>query len=343
MNLLFRTDASVSIGTGHLMRCLALAQAWQDKGGRALFAMAQTTPAIQTRLASEHCEELSITSEPGSNGDANQTIAFAREHQAAWIVVDGYQFDANYQRALKAAGCKILFVDDYGHAAPYSADVVLNQNASASAEYYVNRDPRTRLLLGPQYCLLRREFAPWRDWSRDVSAVGRRVLVMMGGSDPENFTALVMQAVAAAEIEALETRIVVGGSNPHFESLQRSADRNAERITIWRSVSQMAELMAWADVAISSAGTTSWELAFMQLPSVLLALVEHQWPVAEVLGASQSAISLGRVSETDERKIAQALRELLSNGKQRKEMAANGRRLVDGRGVDRVMSVLTES
>ncbi len=343
MNLLFRTDASIEIGTGHVMRCLALAQAWQDAGGRSWFAMAKTTPATRARLAAEGCAELSITAGPATSADVSQTIVFAQEHRADWIVVDGYRFDADYQRAAKAAGCRILFLDDYGHARHYSADAVLNQNACADAELYVHRDTQTRLLLGPRYCLLRQEFTPLRKWRREVSSAGRRVLVLMGGSDPVNSTALVMRAIAAAEVEGLEARVVVGGSNPHFESLQEYANQHAERITLWRSISDMTGLMAWADIAVSSAGTTSWELAFMQVPSLLLAVSEHQWPVAEALAGSRAAISLGRFSEADERKIAQAVRELLSDDRLREEMALNGRRLVDGYGVDRVVSVLAEA
>jgi UDP-2,4-diacetamido-2,4,6-trideoxy-beta-L-altropyranose hydrolase len=343
MNLLFRTDASLKIGTGHVMRCLALAQAWQDAGGHSLFAMAEATPAIQARLAAESCQIFFLSScTAGTVDDSLQTIALAREQQAGWIVVDGYQFDAGYQSALKAAGFSVLFLDDYGHAGHYSADLVLNQNAYANEALYADREPQARLLLGPRYCLLRRGFAAWRDWKREVSPVGHRLLVTVGGSDPANLTERIVQAVAAVEIEGLEARIVVGGSNPHFESLQHYTSQNAERITVWRSVSDMAELMAWADIAVSSAGTTSWELAFMQVPSVLLAVVEHQWPVAQALETSRAAVSLGRFSETDERKIAQAVRELLDDGRLRKEMAANGRGLVDGYGVDRVVSVLAK-
>jgi UDP-2,4-diacetamido-2,4,6-trideoxy-beta-L-altropyranose hydrolase len=338
--LLVRCDASVAIGTGHAMRCLALAQAWQDAGGRAVFAMAQAPPAIEERLQRESMGVARLKAEPGSADDAQETIALARREEAYWVVVDGYGFGADYQAELKSAGLKVLFIDDNGHAGHYSADFVLNQNAHADEALYRSREVSTKLLLGPRFAMLRREFVRWRGWKRGIPAIGRNVLVTMGGSDPANFTARVMQAVELVEVEGLEARIVVGGSNPHFESLQRYAGQNCERITIWRSVSNMAELMAWADVAVSSAGTTSWELAFMCLPSVVLAVVEHQWPVAEALGTSRVAVNLGWFSETDERRIGESVRELLADDRLRIEMAANGRGLVDGYGTDRVVSIL---
>jgi spore coat polysaccharide biosynthesis predicted glycosyltransferase SpsG len=133
--------------------------------------MSATTPAIQARLATESCEVVSISHVAGTRDDPSQTIALASERKSYWIVVDGYQFTEDYQRALKAAGCKVLFLDDYGHSQHYSGDLVLNQNVCASADSYRNKEPQTRLLLGPKYCLLRREFAAWRRWERNVSAV----------------------------------------------------------------------------------------------------------------------------------------------------------------------------
>ncbi|MGH9495154.1 MAG: PseG/SpsG family protein, partial [Candidatus Sulfotelmatobacter sp.] len=199
--LLVRADASVAIGTGHVMRCLALAQAWQDAGGQAVFASAKITDALRKRLAAESCDVAAISSPGGSFEDAAQTVALARENKCDWVVVDGYAFGPQYQQVLKAAGLKTLFVDDHGHAPPYSADVVLNQNLTATRELYSDREGQTRLLLGTRYCLLRREFADWREWQREISPVCRRLLVVMGGSDPENVTARVLEVLAADEFE----------------------------------------------------------------------------------------------------------------------------------------------
>ncbi len=173
--LLIRADASIPAGTGHVMRCLALAQAWQDAGGDVGFVMAESTSSIEGRLAGETCPVESISAVAGSQDDASRTIVLARERQAEWIVVDGYQFGADYQRALKDAGLRVLFLDDYGHARRYSADLVLNQNVCASTAIYGDREAQTRLLLGPRYSLLRREFAAWRNWNREISSSCHRV------------------------------------------------------------------------------------------------------------------------------------------------------------------------
>jgi UDP-2,4-diacetamido-2,4,6-trideoxy-beta-L-altropyranose hydrolase len=156
-NLLIRCDANLTIGTGHVMRCLALAQAWKNAGGHAAFAMAETTPAVEERIHAETMEVLPLTESAGSTDDALRTAGLARQNAASWVVVDGYVFGLEYQARLKRAGLQVLFLDDIGHAAYYSADLVLNQNAHASQALYPNREASTRLLLGPRFVLLRRE------------------------------------------------------------------------------------------------------------------------------------------------------------------------------------------
>ena len=337
--LLIRADASIAIGTGHAMRCLALAQSWQDAGGRIAFAMAEATAAIRERLADESCEVLTVSSAAGTNADAAQTIAFAKEKQAEWIVVDGYNFAAEYQGWLKGAGCKLLLLDDFGQARHYRADVVLNQNVSASETLYANRDPSTRLLLGPQYCLLRREFAAWRHWKREVPEAARRILVTMGGSDPENITARVVDALALPGVPAFEAVVVIGGSSPHSELQGRVDDDPEKRIGFRRDVTDMAELMAWADVAVASAGTTCWELCLLGLPSLLVDVAENQTEIASGLDRRGCAIHVGdrRISAET---IADQLKRLMESPAVRQSLARRSRELVDGRGAMRVVSAV---
>jgi UDP-2,4-diacetamido-2,4,6-trideoxy-beta-L-altropyranose hydrolase len=337
--LLIRADASVAIGTGHVMRCLALAQAWQDAGGRAVFATAESTAAVRARIAAEACGMAEISSSPGTSEDALATIALAGGENCAWIVVDGYRFGADYQRALKASGFKVAVLDDYGHARHYCADLVLNQNVSASESMYRSRDEKTQLLLGPRYGLLRREFSKWRDWKREVAPIGHRVLVTMGGSDPANLTARVVNALALVGSNELETIVVVGGSNPYADSMHLS-DSVAKKISLRRDVTNMEELMAWADVAISSAGTTCWELCLLALPSLLIDVAENQSALARELGRLHCAIHLGSQGELSGKQIAGQLEKLLGSEEMRRELSIRCRELVDGLGAQRVVSAM---
>lgn len=342
-SLLIRADASVAMGTGHVMRCLALAQAWQDAGGRVVFAMAETTLAIQARLAIESCNVLCVSAgarDGGDAEDARQTISLARERQAEWIVVDGYQFNADYQRAIKAAGFKLLFLDDFGHAHHYCADIVLNQNVCASESLYQDRQPETRLLLGPRYSLLRREFSAWRDWQRVIAPQGHRILVIMGGSDPENVTARAMEALSLLRLENFEATVVVGGSNPNLKLLERAAEQASARIRICGGVSNIAELMAWADVAVSAAGSICWELCLLALPALLIDVASNQTAVAHELQRLGCALHLGGSRDVSAQKIAEELARLLRSEEERRSLSCRARGLVDGRGAGRVMTAL---
>src|SRR5208337_4043288 len=221
-NLVVRADATVRSGTGHVMRCLALAQAWHDAGGQVSFAMAEATPPIEERLRNESFEVTRLAVQVGSAVDAERTSQLAFQHGATWVVVDGYEFSAEYQANLKRRGLKVLFIDDNGHARHYSADLVLNQNAHAAEGFYPSRDSSTRLLLGPRFVMLRREFTSWRGWNREIPPVARRVLVTMGGSDPDNVTQKVVEAILSQgdfEVD-FEVTVVAGGSNPHLPTLR---------------------------------------------------------------------------------------------------------------------------
>jgi UDP-2,4-diacetamido-2,4,6-trideoxy-beta-L-altropyranose hydrolase len=338
--LLVRADATVAMGTGHVMRCLALAQAWQDSGGRAVFAMADAPRSLRERLLAEKMDVAPIEASRGGGDDVRKVAELAGRHAASWVVVDGYHFGAAYQRDLKAAGLKLLFVDDHGHAGHHSADLVLNQNVYADRSFYQDTEPYTRLLLGPRYVLLRREFARWGEWKREIAPVGGKVLVTMGGSDPGNITARVIEALGLVRVEGLEATVVVGGSNPHSDFLRRAVARFVGKIHIQKDVPNMPELMAWADVAVSAAGTTCWELCLLGLPAILIDLAENQRPIAEALTWKKCAIHLGGTSEVATEKMAASLEWLLLSPATRTAISRRARELVDTNGAIRVVSAI---
>jgi UDP-2,4-diacetamido-2,4,6-trideoxy-beta-L-altropyranose hydrolase len=312
------------------MRCFALAQAWRGSGGTAIFVSAEITPALEARLARDGFETARISATPGTKQDAAKSQEIARARNASWMVADGYNFGPAYQRDIQAAGLRLLLLDDYGHAGEYSADLVLNQNLGASADLYAQREPHTRLLLGPRYALLREEFLRWHDWERKIPAVARKVLVTLGGSDPDNVTSCVVDALRHRT--DVEMRIVVGGSAPHFDPLSSSVRPPSAVI---RDATNMSELMAWADMAVTAAGTTSWELAFMGLPSLMLVLAENQRGVAAALENANFART------TNPEQVAEDLNDLLSDEELRTKFSKEGRRLVDGQGTRRVVTYLS--
>lgn len=338
-SLLIRADATAHIGTGHIMRCLALAQMWQADGGQVHFLLMKPAPAIESRLIDEGMAVHYLVSSAGSGADASEMERWAQAVQAHWVVVDGYHFDGTYQQRLKAAGLQLLCLDDYGHAGHYYADLVLNQNIYADARNYPNREPYTRLLLGTRYVLLRREFWPWRDWQREIPEVGRTVLVTLGGADAANVTLKVIHALQLMSMPDLVVTVVVGGSNPHYAALEEAVAATPW-IRLARNVTNMPELMAWADVAIAAGGSTCWELAFMGLPGLLLVLADNQRAVVRGVTQAKVAVGLGKACQLGTTQLATAVGQLLYDVAQRRQLSQNGSGLIDGRGSQRVMNCM---
>ena len=337
--LLVRADANAQVGTGHLMRCLALAQAWQAQGGEAIFVTACDSDGLLQRLRDEGFQVVELEKTYPDPAEWEATSQVLAGHPDAWVALDGYHFDPAYQRRVKRAGHPLLVIDDMAHLDHYYADVVLNQNIHAAQLDY-SCEPDTRLLLGTDYVLLRREFWLWRDWEREIPDVARRVLVTLGGGDPDNQTLKVIRALQQVDVDGLEATVVVGASNPHFEELEIAVHHSSFDIRLVRNVSNMPELMAWADVAVTAGGSTCWEITFLGLPSVVLILAENQREVAEGLDEYGAALNLGWYTGISESSLTQVLKEIMHKPARREAMSKKSKELVDGAGVERVSAVL---
>ena len=157
--ILVRADASVDIGAGHALRCIALAEEWLKRGAGADWATVELPEWLSSRLEKAGIREHRLAVVPGSEEEGAATAELARELDVEWVVVDGYSFDETYLRALKErAACRILLMSDYPCAEDISADIVLNQNIGVALEDYPGISPGKILLLGPEYALLRSEF-----------------------------------------------------------------------------------------------------------------------------------------------------------------------------------------
>lgn len=337
--ILVRADASVAIGLGHAMRCLALVQALRDEGGEATFLMAGAPPAFAARAAAEQVPVAGLAAEPGSAADAVETVEHARAVGARWVVVDGYHFGADFQRALVDAGTAVLAFDDHGHAEHYWAHLVLNQNLGADADTYAAREPYTRLLLGVEHVLLRREFRAWDAAPRPVPARARTVLVTLGGSDPANTSTQLLRSLALVP-GPLAIQVLIGGANPHRAALEAAAAASPHAVTLVVDAHDVAARMASADLALAAAGGTAWELARVGTPQVSVAIADNQRPAAAALAERGVAVGLGWHADLTEAAVARTMTRLIDDAATRAELAARGRALIDGRGPARVLDAM---
>jgi len=327
------------MGTGHVMRCLALAQAWRDSGGQVRFAVCEISESLTKRLRAEQFEITSLTGAPGSRSDADRTAELAHQDGTVWVVVDGYHFGGEYQQTIKTAGKKLLFLDDYGHADRYRADLILNQNLGANAGMYPGRESYTKFLLGPRYALLRREFGEYRR-RREIGSVAKRLLVTMGGSDPQHATEFVVGAIARSGLSDFELKIVVGGSNPHVESIRERLRAAALDAAVLQDAANMPELLAQSDLVIAGAGTTCWEICLLGIPSILIELAPNQHGLAKGLHDAGAALYAGKLAEISRDDLGQMIKSVAPSQVMRTHLSKASRRLLDSQGARRVVAHL---
>ena len=342
--MIVRADASLHIGAGHLMRCLALAQAWQARGGTATFLSHGDNAALRDRVESTGITWVRVAEPHPAASDLQTTLSILGRragHSAPWLVLDGYHFDSAYQAAIRAEGHRLMVVDDTAHLPSYHADCLLNQNIQADRSSYTC-EPDTVCLLGTRYALLRPEFLVRRIRERPMPDVASRVLVTLGGSDPNNVTLKVIQALEIANLPQMEARIVIGPANPHLEELRCAAWSSTQNLQLLTAVTDMPGLMGWADVAIAAGGSTCWELALMGVPTLAIVLAENQRELAETLAELKAAIDLGDAGQLNTSGFADSLTSLSKDRGSRSRLAKSSRALVDGRGAQRVAALLEQ-
>jgi len=334
MNLYVRADADSKIGTGHIMRCIALAQAWQDQGGEVTFISHCDSEALKERIQSEGFKFTVLahaSPDPYDLQFTSSTLKSESANQKNWLVLDGYHFTPEYQKAIRDEGIRLLVIDDMNQLPHYHADILLNQNIHAPDLKY-HCDEGTTLLLGTRYVLLRREFLKYRDFNRQIPERAKNILVTLGGADPDNVTLKVIEALKLLNERDIITRIILGPANPHQETARKaivSADFKAELLI---NPPNMPELMAWADLAVSAAGSTCWELMFMALPSIILVLAENQSVVAKYLMDRKTVVNLGWMSECTREHINYACKSLMLDNALRKHLSAQSSMLINGQG-----------
>jgi len=342
-SILIRADAGPRHGFGHVMRCLALAQAAQDAGCPVAWATAECPSAPATRIQTQIGQPTqSISASPGSAADAKETLVLARQLAVKAIILDGYHFDQTYQDIIKKFDGKLLYIDDNGILPNYPSDLVLNQNPYADPAMYPARTDGVGLLLGPQYLLLRHEFRGFqiRHSSETTPSKTRRIIVTFGGCDGANWTARAIAACSLITNFKLEIVAVIGAGNRHQEAIKSAIDNSSYQVETYYDVKNISALMNKADLAITASGTTVWELAALGVPALVIPVADNQRQIAETLDMLGVAQNLGWHEFMTEDKMATALQALLADPARQAAMATAGHSLVDGDGAARVIREL---
>ncbi len=371
MQVLFRTDASVAIGSGHLMRCLTLAQALRQAGHQVYFACRQHQGHLLPLLADLGFTSftLPLLANPPQHGyqawlgcseaeDASALIACLDQTPVTtvqspkmfdWLVVDHYGLGARFCQALRSRCRAVLQIDDLANR-QYDCDVLLDQNLvpDFASRYQTLLPDHCQPLLGPRFALLRPEFAGFVPTNRQCTASFNarspaRILVFFGGSDAQNFTSLAINALQQLQEPHWLADIVIGQANPHRLLLQQLCAQD-RRLTLLVQTPGMAGLMAAADLMIGAGGATHWERACLGLPAIVVALADNQQATTQYLASLGACIDLGPADQLSAGQLAQATATLLNDVTLRARMSAAAQQLVPaGGGVPHLLQLLQQS
>ena len=357
MRILFRVDASNRMGTGHLMRCLTLAEALRERGIETHFvcrahpgnliellqrqAIAVTVlPESSVPNNERHAEDYTAWLGVTQVEDAKQTIKALGGEMPDWLIVDHYGLDTAWEKILRPHVSKLMVIDDLADRR-HDCDLLLNQNyTDAGDERYQGLVPENcRILLGPRFALLKPEYALYHRTLRPRDGGVSRVLVFFGGADRRNMTALTIEALSAQDFAHLEVDVVIGANNQHRASLERQI--TTRPLTNLHSPRpHLADLMAQADLAIGAGGSTTWERMCLGLPSLVMSTCENHRSVCDALVRADLIQHLDMVNSDRVTNLTEMIKEFKENPDRLLSLSTQNRLLVDGLGASRLAELL---
>lgn len=336
MRVVIRADASDKIGAGHVMRCLALAQALLESGAEVLFVTSCSWPQLLDYLKGKLDQVISFEypeSLLGDSADLQKFLAVA--HGFDWIVLDNYYFDRDYQRQLRAAGSRLLVIDDIPTRS-FCADIVLNHSIAAHSLDYLPQ-PEMKLLLGAQYALIRKELLAYHQ--NPVNKRYSRVLVTLGGGSHTKAWNTCIEAFELLQDLEIQVKIIAGFSAAQaYTNLRQSA----ARVEIIPPSFDNFRLYEWADIAVCAAGGTVGELCFFGVPGIVGVLADNQTAIADAVAKANAFVNVGWYEKHSATSLAQIIRQLITNAQQIQSMRQKAAQLVDGQGSRRVAEAMQE-
>lgn len=283
MKILIRTDASVEIGIGHLMRCLTLADQLQGDGAEVAFVCHDLPDEMTDMLDAHGYRNANLSFDDSTNDaqhlDAEATIKAGKQlfpDGIDWLVVDHYELDIKWESLLRLHARRLLVIDDLANR-PHDCDLLFDQN------YYLDQDQRYQglvpencvTLLGPTYVLLRPEFIEARESLKDRNGTVQSILVFFGGSDPTNQTLKVVNVFKQLGRQDIKVSVVVGSTNPNRNVIQELCEE-LPNMTFYCQVSNMADLILNADLGIGAGGAAMWERCYLGLPTITVVFADNQ-------------------------------------------------------------------
>ncbi len=341
MNIIIRADASFSIGSGHIMRCLNLATMLKANGACIEFICRQE-PGNMSEIIRQHGFNVSMIEivsgsqrqnheslYPDWAEDAQQTstIIQQKSEQVDWIIVDHYGLDIKWEQKLRAYTQQLFIIDDLVNR-HHDCDILLDQNLHHNAQrrYQILTPDTTTLLLGPRYALLNTQFndpALQRQRTERLSTL----LIYFGGSDPDHQIFKVISALNQVNFHNLSTTIVLGPVYPQPEKVEQAV-KSVNNIQVLRTTQNMPKLMFEADLAIGTCGISAWERCILGLPTIVIITAENQREDAEILSEAGAIINLGDAHQVTSDDYLSTLHSLVNHPQQLARMSQASKQII---------------
>ena len=344
LRVVFRVDASIHTGQGHVMRCLALAEQLRQRGALCRFISAAHPGNLISTVRNQGfaVEEIAPLDKSDWIGDAKATAAALGTEPTDWLVADHYGLDYQWEALLKKHTTHLMVIDDLADRC-HDCDLLLDQNPGRLAEdYHRLINPHSQLLIGPEFALLRDEFAEQR---KQPNPAGfdpvKKILISLGGTDPNNVTTHVLSVLESARIQSVaQITVILSSKAPWLEAVREQARQSSLLIEVIINPEHMSEILSGIDLAIGAAGVSALERCCIGLPSLLIITAENQRPGALALHALGAAHCLGDLDEYENR-----LRHLLQEPPPAaywETISARAKELVDGEGCSRVAHIMSQ-
>ena len=322
-SIAIRVDSSRVIGSGHLMRCLTLGERLRSEGAQVFF-VCRDLPGNLYGLVHEKGFVLKVLPRHEDDSTLNGYAAWLTVSQEtdaqetrlvldalapiSRLVVDSYALDETWEKAMRPIVGEIFVIDDLANRR-HDCDILLDQNFYLGMEHrYDGLVPiGCKLLLGPRHALLRQEFYEAKKRLRSRDGVLRRILIFYGGVDGTRETEKAIQALLLLKLQQIEVDVVVGSGNVRQEQIRQLCEAH-DFLHFHSQVSNMAELMANADLCLGAGGTTTWERCFLGLPAIVTAVAENQFQVCEDCAIAGFIHYVGRWTAASAESIVQAIR-----------------------------------
>jgi spore coat polysaccharide biosynthesis predicted glycosyltransferase SpsG len=338
---------------GHISTSLALAQGLGRKGVSSLFVVRDHGGKVLELIQRQ---EHVVETLPGSlsfDQELPLTVELVKQYSPEIVITDLCNLDAlaqprSYERYLWGLreSSRFLIIIDYLSEIVFPSHIVVNPyyGPYGIESLHYSQEGGTRYLLGPQYVLLREEFTMAAQQPREIRETARNILVTLGGGDPLKLNLKVARALNQVKIADLNLRFVLGFDYPDEDrlELERALRNFPGRWELILGSDNMAAQMLWCDLAITAGGLTRYETAVTGTPSLILCQAEHQVELVRRFEKAGTTINLGWGREVTEGEIAAAVENLAQDALLRQEMSRRGKELVDGKGVERLISEIPD-